>query len=91
MHEELRPELQVFVDLIEGGGVVWSQLDALPPFVRLMRAFDGFHAEVEGACGGVGADRGVARVGERAGLAGAEAGDIVFISAERLVFGGSEE
>ena len=47
-----------------------------------MAPFDGFDTEVEDAGGGIGADGGVAAVGEGAGLAVAEAGDVVFVAAE---------
>jgi hypothetical protein len=49
-------------------------------------ALDGLEVEVEGAGGGVGADGGVAGVGERAGLARAEACEVVFVAAEGLGF-----
>lgn len=55
-----------------------------------MRAFDGFHVEVEDPGFGRGADGGVAGVGEGAGLSIAEACDVVFIAAEIFVFGRSE-
>lgn len=54
-----------------------------------MRPLNGLHVEVESAGFGVGADGGVAGVGEGAGLAVAEAGDIVLVAAEVLLFGGS--
>lgn len=54
-----------------------------------MLPLDGLHVEVDGARFGIAADGGIARVGERAGLAVAEAGDVVFIPAEVLLFGGS--
>ena len=55
-----------------------------------MCALDGFHVEVEGAGFGGGADGGIAGVCEGAGLAVAEAGDVVLVAAEVLLFGGSE-
>lgn len=54
-----------------------------------MCALDGLNVEVQGAGFRVGANGGVARVGEGAGLPIAEASDIVFVSAECLVFCGS--
>ena len=54
-----------------------------------MLPFDGFHVEVYCAGFGVAADGGIAGVGEGAGLAVAETGDVVFIAAEVLLFGGS--
>ena len=54
-----------------------------------MCPLDGLHVEVQDAGLRVGADGGVAGVGEGAGLAVAEAGDIVFVSAEVLLLGGS--
>ena len=47
-----------------------------------MRALDGLDVEVQPAGGGILADRGIAGVGEGAGLAVAEAGDVVFVAAE---------
>lgn len=74
----------------ERGGVGGGEGDARPGFGGEVRAFDGFEVEVEGpGCGG-GADGGVAGVGQRAGLAVAEAGDVVFVPAEGLLFGCSE-
>jgi len=55
-----------------------------------VRTLDGFHVKVEGAGFGVWADGGIAGVGEGAGLAVAEAGDVVLVAAEVLLFGGSE-
>ena len=54
-----------------------------------MLAFDGLHVEVDGAGFGIAADGGIAGVGEGAGLAVAEAGDIVFVAAEVLLLGRS--
>lgn len=92
MHEELRPELQSAVDLRHRLRVVCAQLDALPEFGRGVRALDRLHAQVQddfaGFGGRGGADGGVAGVGERAGLPVAEAGDVVGVAAEGLVFGG---
>ena len=51
-----------------------------------MRAFDGLDVEVEIAGRGVGADRGIAAVGEWAGLPGTETCNVVLVSTERLVF-----
>jgi hypothetical protein len=56
-----------------------------------VRALDRLHVEVDGACGFVLADRGVAGVGQGAGLSVTETGDIVFIAAESLLFGGSAQ
>lgn len=55
-----------------------------------MGSFDRLDVQVEGLLGWVLADGGIAGVGERAGLAVAEAGDIVFIAAKGLVFLGSD-
>lgn len=54
-----------------------------------MLAFDGLHVEVDGAGFGIAANGGIAGVGEGAGLAVAEAGDVVFVAAEVLLFGRS--
>ena len=56
-----------------------------------MRAFDRLHVEVNGACGGVFADRGIAGVCEGAGLSIAETGNVVFVPAEVLLFCGSRK
>lgn len=53
-----------------------------------MRAFDRLHVKVQSPCVGVGANGCIARVCERAGLAIAETGDIVFIATKGLVFCG---
>lgn len=53
-----------------------------------MGALDGLDVEVEAAGGGVGADGGIAGVGEGAGLAVAEARHVVFIAAEVCCFCG---
>ena len=52
-----------------------------------MCALDGFHVEVEDTV--FLSDRGIAGVGERAGDAVAQAGDIVLVAAEVLAFRGS--
>lgn len=52
-----------------------------------MLPLDGFHVEVDGAGFRVAAYGGIAGVGEGAGLAVAEAGDVVFVPAEILLFG----
>lgn len=54
-----------------------------------MLSLDGFHVEVDGAGVGIAADGGIAGVGEGAGLAVAEAGDVIFVAAEVLLFGRS--
>jgi hypothetical protein len=51
-----------------------------------MCSLNGLHVQVEGSGAGVCANGGIARVGQRAGLAVAEAGDVVFIAAEVLLF-----
>ncbi len=68
MDEEFGPVEEAGVDLGERGHVVLGQLDAFPEFGGGVLAFDGFEVEVEGAGCGVGADGGVAGVGEGAGL-----------------------
>lgn len=52
-----------------------------------MLAFDGLHVEINRPGFGIAADGGIAGVGEGAGLAVAEAGDVVFVAAEVLLFG----
>lgn len=52
-----------------------------------MGPLDGLHVEVESSLFRVGADGGVARVGERAGLPVAETGHVILISAEVSLFG----
>lgn len=54
-----------------------------------MGALDSFHVKVEAACGWVGADGSVSRVGEGACLLTADACDIVLVAAEGLAFVGS--
>ena len=51
-----------------------------------MLPLNGLHVEVYRSGFGVAADGGIARVGEGAGLAVAEAGDVVFVAAEVLLF-----
>lgn len=51
-----------------------------------MLPLDGLHVEVDGTSFGIAADGGIAGVGEGAGLAIAEASDVVFIAAEVLLF-----
>jgi len=90
VREELGPELQALVDLRQRFGVVVRQAYALPPFRGRVRALYRAREEVQAPCVRGGADRRVARVGERAGLAVAEARDVVFVAAECLVLGGFE-
>lgn len=54
-----------------------------------MRPLDGFHVEVQNTGLRVRTDGGIARVSERAGLAVAESSNIVLVSAEVLLLGGS--
>ena len=54
-----------------------------------MLSLDGLHVEIYGTAFGIAADGGIAGVGEGAGLAVAEAGDIVFVAAEVLLLGRS--
>ena len=87
MNEEFGPVDETGVDLFERFAVVLRQLDLLPQLRGHVLPLDGFHVEVDGAGFGVAADGGIAGVGERAGLAVAEAGDVVFVPAEVLLFG----
>lgn len=66
--QEFRPIDESLIDLLERFGVVLRQLYALPKLGRHMCAFDGLHVEIECASLGVGADSGISRIGERAGL-----------------------
>lgn len=84
MNQEFRPVDQSIVNLRQCFRVVLRQLDSFPEFGRRVCAFDSLHVEVEGTCVGVRADGGIATVGEGAGLAVTEAGDIVFVAAEVL-------
>ena len=52
-----------------------------------MLPLNGLHVEVDGTSFGIATDGGIAGVGEGAGLAVAEAGNIIFIAAEVLLFG----
>ncbi len=89
MDQEFRPKDEPGIDLFERFAVVRGKFDTFPHFGGEVGALDGFHVEVEDAGLGRGADGGVAGVSERAGLPVAEAGDVVFISTEVFVFGGS--
>jgi len=64
--EEFRPVLETFVDLFESLGVVAAETNLLPPFARHVRAFDRLDIEIQTLCLRVGADGGIARVGEGA-------------------------
>lgn len=55
-----------------------------------MCALDGLHVEVESSGIWVGADGGIAGIGERAGLPVTETCDVVFIATEVLLLGGPE-
>lgn len=87
MQQELGPVDETLVDLLEGFGVVVRQADLLPPLAGHVGALGRLDVEVEALGVGVGADRGIAAVGQRARLAVTEARDIVFVAAEVLVFG----
>ena len=89
MDQKFGPKDEPGIDLFKRFAVVWGEFDPFPHFGGEVRAFDGFHVEVKDPRFGRGADGGVAGVGEGAGLAVAEAGDVVFISAKVFVFGGS--
>ena len=52
-----------------------------------MLSLDGLHVEIDGTGFGIAADGGIAGVGEGAGLAVAEAGDVVFVAAKVLLLG----
>ena len=56
-----------------------------------MCALDGLHVEVEGSGVWVGADGGITRIGEWAGLPVAEASDVVLIATEVLLLGCPEK
>ena len=55
-----------------------------------MCALDGLHVEIEGSGVWIGADGGIAGVGEGAGLPVAEASDVVLIATEVLLLGGPD-
>lgn len=86
--QELWPVDQALVDLLKGLGVVLRQLYALPELGWHVCALDGLHVEIEGSGVWVGADGGIAGVGEGAGLPVAEASDVVLIATEVLLLGG---
>lgn len=89
MDEEFGPVDEPGVDLLERLAVVLAQFDLLPKLRGRVLPLDGLHVEVDGARFGIAADGGIAGVGEGAGLAVAEASDVVFVAAEVLLFGGS--
>ena len=89
MDEEFRPEHQASIDLLERFTVVGRQFDAFPHLGGEVGAFNGFHVQIKDSGFRGGANGGVAGIGERAGLPVAEACDVVFISAEVLLFGDS--
>jgi len=78
VRQELRPIDEPLVDLLQRFGVVAAEADLFPPAAGQVRALGRFDVEVEALCGWVGADGGVAGVGQGAGLAVTEAGDVVF-------------
>jgi hypothetical protein len=80
----------VFVDQLERFSVVARKLYALPPFRRQVGSFDRFDVEVETSSRGVGANRGISRVGKWTGLFAAETGHIVLVATESLVLGSLE-
>lgn len=89
MDEKLRPVDQSLIDLLQRFRIVLGQFDAFPQLGGHVCALDGFHVKVEGAGFGVRADGSIAGVGEGAGLAVTEAGNIVLVAAEVLLLGGS--
>jgi hypothetical protein len=84
--QELRPVDQLVVNGRKGFLVVRGKPDFLPPLCGQVGTLGSLEVEVQGVCGGVWTNGGVARVGERAGLSAAEACDIMFISTEGLGF-----
>lgn len=89
MDEKLRPVDESLVNLLERFRIGRGELYAFPEFGGQMCSLDCFHVEVEGAGNWVSADGGIARICKGTGLPVAEAGDVVFISAEVLALGGS--
>jgi hypothetical protein len=89
MNKKFGPKSQSLIDEFKGLGVVGRQPNALPPFVRHVRPFDGFHVKVQAAGCGVSSNGGVSRVGQGTATAIAESGNIVFVPAEVLVLSGS--
>jgi len=86
---KLSPKFKVLVNHFESLRVVPRQLDFLPELARQMCAFNRLHVQIadtlflEHCC--------VPGVGQRAGVATAEASQIVLVSAEGLSDGSSGE
>ena len=64
--QKFGPVLETIVDLFKSFGVVAAETNLLPPFAGHVCTFDGLDVEVETLCLRVGADGGIARVGEGA-------------------------
>ena len=75
--------LELLGDEFEGLGVVGRQLDALPEMLGRVRALHSLHVQIADAL--VLADRGVPRVGQRAGTSDAKTRHIVRVLAERAL------
>ena len=89
MYQEFRPIYQLPIDLLKRFRIIRGQFHTFPHFAGEMGTFDGFGIEIESAgCGG-GPDCGIAGRGEGTGLSVTKAGDVVFVSAKVLGFGGS--
>lgn len=90
MHHPLRPINELGIDLLQGLRVVSAKLHPLPPLARQVLAFGLFDVQIQPAILGVRPDGGIARLCEGAGLAVAEAGDVVLVAAEGGVLCGFE-
>jgi hypothetical protein len=64
--EEFGPVLETVVYLLKSLGVVAAETNLLPPFAGHVCAFDSLDVKVQALCLRVGADGGIARVGEGA-------------------------
>jgi len=82
---ELRPELQVLVDQLQGLAVVLGETDFLPELVWQVRTLNGLHIEVAVAL--VLEDSRVTRVGQGARVTVAHARQVVLVATEGLSHG----